>query len=62
MTFLDLYKKLSITQPIVILSRYKGETDIEFRGEARDVSIVYYNVKIKRITSNTDGEKWIELK
>lgn len=62
MTFFKLYKKLNPTQNIIVMSSYKGEVDIEYKGAAASISINYYKAKIKRIMADSDGEIWIELK
>ena len=62
MTFYQLYKRLYPTQNIIVMSQYKGEVDIEYKGAAKDISISYYKAKIKRIMADSDGEIWIELK
>lgn len=62
MTFFKLYKMLYPNQDIIVMSKYKGELDIEYKGAARDISISYYKAKIKKVMANNDGEIWIELK
>ncbi len=62
MTFFKLYKMLYPNQDIIVMSKYKGELEIEYKGGARDISISYYKAKIKKVMANNDGEIWIELK
>lgn len=62
MTFYKLYKKLYPNQNIIVMSSYKGEIDVEFKGMAKDIDISYYKAKIKRVMADSDGEIWIELK
>ncbi len=64
MTFYKLYKKLYPNQNIIVITSYKGDIDVEYRGAAKDMVIdaSYYKAKIKRVMADSDGEIWIELK